>query len=77
MGAAVFFSSVLTGRAGLSFLEWFKFILGIGSYLWFLSVLVICYFIVKSKNLPTPICLSLINVLSLLLTHFGFVDVII
>lgn len=64
----------LTRGDGL--LGWFNWIIGNGTYLYYLSILIICYFLLfyYSNNKAILISAISLNIISLLLTSFGYLD---
>lgn len=64
---------------GLTLLGWFEFIIGKGTFLYYLPMLLLCYmiFFYFYKNDRFLYSSVLITVLSLMLTSFGYMDAII
>lgn len=61
-------------QGNFDFKNWFNWIIGNGSYLWFLTILICCFFIfyfIKDKKIWLYFAIIL-NLTSLIITSFGF-----
>ena len=80
LGTFVYAESVLVMHKGISLLAYAKFLLGHGSYLYYLTVLILCYVLyfygVKAGRLHLMCAVSvLVTVASVQLTAWGVLDV--
>lgn len=65
------------GFSNFSILKLFNWLLGNGTYLWYLTILILCYaFFSYAKSKPILVTFIAINVISLLMTSFGILDLL-
>ena len=79
VGSLIYVESALVSGQGLSFLSYGRFLVGHGSYLYYLPVLLVCFLVyfypVKKGKIHLTCAISVaLTVLSLQLTAFGVLD---
>ncbi len=76
-GSFYYLWSVFAGAKALSILSWIGYILGNGTFLYYLTVLILCYCIFYKRNKIVMYASMLLSVISVYLTAFGLLDRII
>jgi len=76
-GSFYYLWSVFAGAKTFNILSWINYILGNGTFLYYLSILMLCYFIFYKRNKIVMYASMLLSVISVYLTAFGLLDGII
>lgn len=77
MGSAVYLYNAILSGGGISPIKWILYIIGYKTYLYYLTVLVLCYLIFYKRNRTTMYISMGITAVSLYLTAFGIVSPVI